>query len=429
MTNEKYHDWSVIEDPRYTFRMDNSDPALKPMFELLKRLQAIPSSPGFEHGIVRELVDIMKPLCDEVQVDYFGNVYGKKAGHKEGPVIICPAHSDSCGFMTESIEPSGYIRFTKMGTVPIYHIYGERVLIITENGPVTGVIGTLPGHASNSVAGSDGRMSQDETVKIPMIDNMFIDIGAKSVDEAMDMGVLPGQQIVYDRDVQWLGDGSGGVVTAPGLDNKAGLVVLIEVLKKLKDKDIYPTVYMVGAAMEEIGCRGASVAGNYLNADLCIGVDGSVSESGIGTGVGTPPNITTSEVPASIGKGVGISLNDIIMGNCMGLHGNHRINAKMVELAKEHKIPYQVEAQAQYVTSDATAIQFTGFGGTPSVTLKLPTRYTHGPIETVSLYDMQACVSLLTAFIENYTPETFNFKFVDIPEADGGPKKNRTGIK
>jgi endoglucanase len=433
MSNNKYHDWSVLEDPRFNSLYLNTDSGLEDMYSLLENLMAIPSSPGFEHGIALELVEILKPLCDEVQVDHVGNVYGKKTGHKDGPVIMCPAHSDAVGFMTESIEPSGYVRFTPMGFIPSFIAYGERVIIITHNGPITGVIGTMPGHSLNFYGDANGRENPVGLIPAPVYDNMFIDIGAGSLEEALKMGVLPGQQIVYERNLRWLGDGSSGIVTGAGLDDKAGLVVLIEVLKSLKGKDIYPTVYVVGATTEELGCRGAGIAGNYLNADMCIGVDGSVSEAGpetgSGIGIGTPPNVTNSELPATIGGGVGIAINDIIMKSFAGLLGNQRINAKMVRLARELDIPYQIEAQAQYVTSDATAIQGTGFGGTPSVTLKLPMRYTHGPVETVSLYDMKACVDLLAAFIEDCTPESFDLKFVDIPEADGGCTKNRTGIK
>jgi len=320
-----------------------------------------------------------------------------------------------------------------MGMIPSFIAYGERVIIITGNGPVTGVVGTMPGHSLNIFGDADGRQDKAYHIPAPVYDNMYIDIGANSLDEALEMGVLPGQQIVYERPLRWLGDGSSGVVTGAGLDDKAGLVVLIEALKLLKDKEIYPTVYMVGAATEELGCRGAGIAGNYLNADMCIGVDGSVSEAGpetgSGKGIGTPPNVTKSELPATVGGGVGIAINDIIMTSFAGLFGNQRINSKLVSLAKKLDIPYQIEAQAQYVTSDPTAVQGTGFGGTPSVTLKLPMRYTHGPLETVSLYDMKACAELLAAFIEDLSPETFNLKFVDIPEADGGCGKNRKGIK
>ncbi|MDR0653758.1 MAG: hypothetical protein LBG12_10710 [Synergistaceae bacterium] len=425
--------WKILQDPRNISNRAVAPPTdLIPLYNTLKRIVEIPSAPGFEQGIDRELVEIFKPLCDEVNVDYIGNVYGKKKGNPDGPVIICPAHIDSVSFIVESIEPSGYLRFANLGLIPPYLSYGQRMLIITPKGPVTGCVGTQPGHSHFNYGGAEGKYYPPELIKIPAIDDQFIDVGASCVQDVYDMGIAPGQQIVYDRDLQWLGDGSTGMVTCRGLDDKVGVLVLIESLRLLQGKNIYPTVYMVGASQEEIGSRGASIAGNYLDADLCIGVDGSISEAGPqtdgGTGIGTSPNITRSEIPATIGRGVYISINDIEYSSLGGVMGNPAINQRMIELCEERGIIYQLEANMPYITTDAAMVQYTGYGGTPSVCLKMPMRYTHGPVETGSLFDAQQAALLLSAFLESMTKDNFSLQFVDIPEADKGCKKNRKGF-
>lgn len=422
-------DWQRIDNPQTLVnRVANYPKELEDIFNILKRLIEIPNAPGFEQGIARELVNIFKPICDTVHVDYMGNVYGKRQGAPDGPVIYCPAHSDSVSFIVEHIEPDGYIRFCQLGIIPPYLPYGQRMVIITPNGPITGVNGTQAGHSHFYWGGAEGKYYPTELVTTPMMDEQFIDVGAKSKEEALEMGIRPGQQIVYDRDLRWLGDGSTGMITARGLDDKIGLVVLIETLKELEGKEIYPTVYMVGASQEEIGCRGAGTAGVVLDADICVGVDGTISEAGPqtnkGFGAGDSPNITLSEVATSVGEGVYISVNDMAWGPMAGLMGNQKINEKLVDVANKRDIKYAIEGNMAYVSSDPCAVQHVGFGGTPSVTLKVPIRYTHGPVEVCNLYDTIETIKLLTGFIEDLN-SSFDLSFVDIPEADKGPRKNR----
>jgi len=424
--------WAIVEDPReFHKRLANPPKDLERVFERLRRIIEIPSTPGYEQGIARQLIEEWKPLCDEVHVDHMGNVYGIRRGANDGPDIYCPAHSDSCGFIVEHIEDDGYVRFQNQGLMPPFLAYGQRMAIITPDGPVTGVNGTQAGHSHFSYGGAEGKYYPPELVATPMYDEQFVDVGATSRKEALAMGIRPGQQMVFDRDLRWLGDGSTGTVTSRSLDDKVGLEALTEVLMQIQDKDIYPTVYMVGAVQEEIGLRGAGNAALYVGADICIGVDGTISEAGPNTnkgfGVGVSPNLTMSEAATSLGNGVYISINDIVWGIAAGLYGNPRLNEKLIDVAEARGIKYEIEGTMPYVTSDPAHAQYVGVGGTPSVTLKVPVRYTHGPVEVCSLWDVVETAHLLGAFIEDLDA-SFDLAFIDIAEADHGPTTRRDAI-
>lgn len=421
--------WEICEDPRnVSSRFVKPPKELIAIFERLKKIIEIPSAPGYEQGIVRELVEIFKPLCDEVHVDYMGNVYGIRKGDPDGPIIYCPAHTDSTSFIVEHIEPDGYVRFLQQGLIPPFLPYGERMLIITPDGPVTGVNGTQAGHSHFYFGGAEGKYYPDELIKTPMMDEQFIDVGAKSREEALAMGIRPGQQMVYDRDLQWLGDGSTGCVTCRGFDDKVGCQALIEALIQIRDKKIYPTIVMVGACQEEVGLRGASNSGSLIDPDMCIGVDGTISEAGPqtnkGFGVGISPNLTMSETATSMGNGVYISVNDVLWGSISGLVGNQRIISKLVDVCENGGIKYEIEGTIPYITSDPAAAQYSGKGGTPSVTLKIPVRYTHGPVECCSLWDVISTGRCLASFIDSLD-SAFDLAYLDISEADHGPTKRR----
>lgn len=427
--------WTYNANPRDAQRLVSAPADLAELFDEYKQLVEIPSAPGFEHGVAVHLVEVFGRYCDEVTVDYMGNVYGIRRGAPDGPAFYCVAHTDSTSFITQYIEPTGYIRFANQGLIPPYLAYGQRVQILTADGRVTGVVGTKPGHSTFSYAGGEGyywpQMGPEGGMGVPMYDDLFVDIGARSREEAETMGVRPGQQMVYDRDLQWLGDGSTGLVTCRGHDDKCGVQALVEAMKILQGKDLHPTVYFVGAVQEEVGLRGAMNAATLINPDVCIGVDGDIAESGpssdVGLGVPRNPGMGRAEVAPTPGAGVYISVNDILWSAVAGLVGNFKLNQRMIELAEKRGIPHEIEGNCRYITSDPAAAQFAGAGGTPAITLKIPVRYTHGPVEVCSLSDILAAGELLAAFIEE--AEGLDMAFVDLPRADRGLMKRREPLR
>jgi len=92
--------------------------------------------------------------------------------------------------------------------------------------------------------------------------------------------------------------------------------------------------------------------------------------------------------------------------------GHPKLVAFLKSVAEQYDIPYQIEGSMPNITSDAAAVQFAG-SGVPSITVKIPSRYTHGPVEVCSLPDIQAAVDLLVRALPQIGPD-FDLSFVDL---------------
>jgi len=376
------------------------------LFDRLKMLTAFPATSGFEQGIARRLLEEMRPLADRVEVDPFGNVYGTIEG-SGGPRVLLPAHSDSVGMIVSHIEENGYLRFDVVGSVPANLAYAQRVLICTPQGPRTGVVGSKPGHIAF-------RLEPDLGTTIPPVDALFIDVGASSRREVQRLGIEPGQQVTWDRDLAWLGDPSTGLVTGRSLDDKVGCLALLEAMRQLRDSGQRPyvTAIFVAAVQEEVGLRGATQAAGRIRPDLCIGIDATVSQAGFGSGLGVHPGTAFSEAANSLGAGPGLSVMDRGASVPFGLFGHPALIALCREVAARKKIPYQIEGSMPIITSDAAAVQFAG-AGVPSLTIKIPSRYTHGPVEVCSLADVAATADLVAEALCAIGPDS-RFQFVNV---------------
>ena len=113
----------------------------------------------------------------------------------------------------------------------------------------------------------------------------------------------------------------------------------------------------------------------------------------------------------ALGAGPGISVMDRAAPFPAGLFGHPALIALCRQAAEREGIPYQIEGSMPIITSDAAGVQF-AVSGVPSLTLKVPSRYTHGPIEVCSLKDIAATADLLSAALRSIDPET-RFQFIE----------------
>ncbi len=337
------------------------------MFELLKRLCDAHGISGYEDE-VREVVKAeLESYVDEIRVDKLGNLICVKNG-SEFKEMVC-AHMDEIGFMVKSIDEKGFIRFAPIGGWFSQIALGQRVILHGER-KVYGVVGCKPPHV----------MRDEERKKAVEFRDMFIDVGARSRDEVREMGIEIGTPITIDRELVRMGDR----VTGKALDDRAGLAVMIEALKRTKST---ATIYAVATVQEEVGLKGARVSAFALEPDVALALDVCVATDF--------PGAESIHMDVKLGSGPVITIVD---ASGRGLIASKNVVRWLRETAEELKIPYQLEV-AEGGTTDATAIQLTK-EGIPSGVVSVPARYIHSPVEVVDLKDLENSANLVAKALE-----------------------------
>lgn len=325
------------------------------MKSLIKKLVETTGPSGYESGIRKLVQAEVEPLADELHVDAMGNLIAIKGkANAQAPKVMLAAHLDEIGVIATHIDENGFVRFSTIGGVRRQTSTGGRVRFL--NG-VVGVIGHEDPYA---------------WTKLPTIEQMFIDVGARS---RADCPVRVGDVAGFERNYEEFGDR----LVAKSMDDRIGVAVLIETLRQLKKTP--NQVYFVFSVQEEVGVRGATAAAYGIDPDLGLAVDV--------TATGDTPKGLKMEV--SLGKGPAIKVRD------HGMLADPRVIAWMVNAAEKAGLPYQMEI-LELGGTDARAIQLTR-AGVPAGCLSIPCRYVHAPSEMVDFQDVKNAVQLLLALL------------------------------
>ena len=162
---------------------------LEEIKQLLYKLLKVNGISGFEEPMMKTLMEELSPLCDEVYQTPRGNVIGVQRGtDPDAPKVALAAHTDQVGFIVFSIDERGFIRFRKIGGSVTGSIQGQQMVLHGKKGPVYGVAGIKPGHMTKPA----------EANTIPPIEQLYIDIGALSYKEAVEMGIEVGTPITWN---------------------------------------------------------------------------------------------------------------------------------------------------------------------------------------------------------------------------------------
>lgn len=341
------------------------------MKELLKKLSESCGISGFEENVREIIKDELDGKVDSMETDIMGNVITTHKGVEGKPSVMLASHMDEIGLMVSYIDDEGFIRFVKIGGINDQMLLNQQVYIQTEDGEVPGVIGSKPPHIT----------SAEEAKKIIPYQNMFIDIGANSKEQAEEL-VSVGDAIVFHTEFrECLND----LVMGKALDNRVGCAVMIEVMKQLDDVDA--TVYGVGTVQEEVGLKGAKTSAFKLNPDMAIALDVTIS--------GDHPGVKPEDASVKAGKGPVISLAD---ASGRGLITHPMMKKLLIEAAEAADIEYQVEV-GDGGTTDATAIHLTR-EGIATATLSSASRYIHTPTSVVNMKDVEDTVKLIVEFLK-----------------------------
>lgn len=80
------------------------------------------------------------------------------------------------------------------------------------------------------------------------------------------------------------------------------------------------------------------------------------------------------------------------------------MHRRLVDTAKEHEIPHQLDPIPGRSGTDAWAIQVTR-QGIPTALLSIPLRYMHTPVEVVNTKDLERTGRLMALFIAGLDEE------------------------
>lgn len=338
--------------------------------KLFQTLTELPGTPGNEHQVRQFMKEQLTPYADEIVQDRLGSIFGVKKGNGDGPVVMVAGHMDEVGFMVTQITKNGMIRFQTLGGWWSQVLLAQRVEIITENGPVIGVIGSIPPHL----------LSEEQRKKPMEIKNMLIDIGADSREDAMKIGIKPGQQIVPICPFTPMANKKK--VLAKAWDNRYGCGLAIELLKEVQNEILPNTLYSGATVQEEVGLRGAQTAAHMINPDIFFALDAS------------PANDMTGEKDefGQLGKGALLRIYDRTMVTHRGMR------EFVLETAITNRIPYQYFVSQG--GTDAGRVHVAN-QGTPSAVIGICSRYIHTHASIIHVEDYAAAKELIVQLVKS----------------------------
>lgn len=332
--------------------------------EILRDFVMLPGVSGFETPIRNYLLEKLKDL--DPQVDAVGNVYVTLGEGKQSMAIM--AHMDEIGFITTHIEKDGYVRFTPVGGVDDRMLYGRVVEIFTPRGIIYGVIGLIPPHLSTS----------EDRKKSPTWKELAIDIGARSYEEATEIGVGPIMPGRWKKDFVRMGD----YIVTRGIDDRVGCAILYYLAEKMKKRKLKKRVTLIWTVQEETGLRGASAITSRMEFDEVYAIDTMTT--------GMMPGVAFHLSPVKIGEGPAIRFFDRRGA------ASEFLRDKVLKIARDNGIPVQIA-----VTGGSTDAAVAFNHGLRALPICIPVKYTHSPVEMSHIADIKNALELMEKIIED----------------------------
>jgi putative aminopeptidase FrvX len=340
-----------------------------------------PSPTGFEASGQQIWLDYIKPFVDTHFTDNYGTAVGVINPEAEYKVVI-EAHADEISWFVNYITAEGYIYVRRNGGSDHMIAPSMRVNIHTADKIVPGVFGWPAIHTR-----------KEGKEEAPTLDNIFIDVGARSKEEVEKMGVHVGCVATFNDELIEL---NHKFYSGRALDNRIGGYMIAQVAKRIHESGLKLPfgLYIVNAVQEEIGLRGAEMIAAKIKPNLAVITDVC--------------HDTTAPMYSKIASG------DLSAGKGPVLTYGASVHKKLLDLiiysANKRKIAFQRAAASRTTGTDTDAFAYSN-EGVPSALISLPLKYMHTTVETASKDDIENVITLIIGFLEDLDPG-FDFKYI-----------------
>lgn len=297
-----------------------------------------------------------------------GNLFAHVGGR--GPKLLIAAHADEIGLRVKSITADGHLRLTAGAggsetNPPNAAFLAQPCVVVTADGHVDGVVGAATGHVMNQAQRADRRLEWAD---------LFLDVGARSFDEARAWGIHVGAPVVLKTPTRRV----GANLVGKAMDDRAALAIMTHLAERVDPERLAFDLWLASTVQEEVGLVGASSVESF---DLAIALEIGLA--------GDVPTVGLEHVPARLGGGPILGYKDGAVAYDVPL------TRRLERVARREGIDVQYLVFLNFASDGKAFIA----NGIPSALLAFPTRYTHSPIEAVDEGDLVDVLRLLEAFV------------------------------
>jgi endoglucanase len=335
--------------------------------DILLPLLAQASPSGSESALIETVRKAIAACADSIHRDATGNLVATVNPGAQRKIMLS-AHTDEVGLMVMHIDERGFLWFAPVGSVDPAVLPARQVTVHTSHGPVNGVIGRKAIH----------QIEPEDRGKTLRVSDMWIDVGAASGDDAKSV-VAVGDYASLRTEPASL---RNGIVTGRGIDNRAGVAVLVRTLLNIRGRRPDVTVIAVFSVQEELGSRGARTAAFAVEPDAAIAID-------VGHATDYPGAEPRRFGDCRVGAGP-------ILYRGPNIHPG--LGAMLEETAASLRMKVQVLAEPRPTPTEADPLQISR-AGVPATVVKVPLRHMHTPAEVASAADIENLAKLLSRFL------------------------------
>ncbi len=329
--------------------------------DLLMELSNAFGPSGFEDEVRSLISQKVKALGYVYSVDRRGNLIAVKKGEGNHRVIL-DAHMDEVGFMVKFISKRGFIKLVPIGGYDERILPGHIVKFKAGNSFIEGVFSTLPPHV----------LTPEERNKVLKLDNLWVDVGAKSRDEVLKWGIKPGTPSV----IHYAARKMGHRIMGKAFDDRAGCAVLLYLMEELKNIALPFDIVFAFATQEEVGLKGAQVIKEQYEGDVALIFEGTLATD--------IEDVPEHSMITKIGQGPALTLMD------RSIIPSPKLLEFIENIARRNNIPYQYKMPGVGGTDGGAY----GIKNMEISVIAVPSRNIHSPTSLVDIDDFVATLNL-----------------------------------